>query len=774
MMKETKGLTDEQVKERIQKGLVNSTDRHQYKSERKIIFDNVFTYFNFLNISLFVLVLCTLKIKNGLFIGTVIFNTGIGIFQEIRAKRLLEKMSILVETKIPVLRNGDWQKISSNQLVNDDVIQVKEGMQIPADCVILEGKLELNESILSGESDTVLKKPGEEIFSGTDVAGGMAIAQVLRVGRNCAASKIMEEAEKLIKAKSQLYDSLDKMIRIISYAIIPFMVILYLEHVYILDLNWDEAILKMVAAVIGMIPEGLVVLTTIALTVSSIRLSQKSVLVQDLFSIETIARVDTVCLDKTGTLTKGSLSMEKMACFSGFEEGKAKKMMRMFLKANNSVNATQQALLEYFGMDENADIVETLPFDSQRKFSAVSFSDFSLYVGAYSFLFPDGNQEVEDYLHKESTGQFRNLICAKSTKINVSDGLLPDDLQPVALLQLKDDLRENSKETISFLYQEGVDIRILSGDDPLTVSNIAKTAGVRNSERFIDVSKTDIPTEELVKEYTVFGRVLPQQKKEIINALKKQGHTVAMTGDGVNDVPALKSADMSIAMASGTSAAKNSSNAVLLNDDFGVVPDMIREGRRVINNISRASSMYLVKTVFSLLLSLTVILTGQPYPFLPVHLTIISAFGVGIPTFFLQMEPSFEKVGNHFFFHSFLKALPSSLTIYFSAIACLGLKRFAGISGNRFYGVFVTVTSFIYLYTLWQVYKPLSKNRMAVIGGMALMYILTYCVFGKYLYISFEKWDIVITVIMILCVPFCIEGLKFVVRKTVKRYVRRK
>lgn len=774
-MKECKGLTDEEVHDRIRQGLDNKHNAFHFKSEKEIIRDNTLTYFNFLNLFLFVLVLLTMKIRNGLFIGTVIFNTGIGIFQEIKARRLLAKMTILVESKISVLRNGEWTQVSSDNLVEDDIIRLQEGMQIPADCIILEGSLEVNESLLTGEGDTLVKKENDEVYCGTDVTGSLALVQVIHTGKRCAVSHITEEAEKVKRARSQLSESMDQMIHVISAVIIPFMILLFLEHTFILDMDWQASVLKMVAAVIGMIPEGLVVLTSIALAVSSIRLSEKSVLVQDLFSVETIARVDTVCLDKTGTLTKGTLSVVDVQYFSNSPE-EVNRLIQRYLVSSCSTNATQQALIRYFGTGENEEALDMLPFTSERKYAAVAYEELSVYIGAPSFLFPDGNKELEELTCRDGRDELRNIVCAVSHKKSVSDGLLPNDLKPTALIRLKDDLRENVDSALRYLYSQSVDVRIISGDDPKTVSRIAEMAGVRNSDCYVDLSRTQEPVESLVQKYTIFGRVLPEQKKEIVDALKKNGHTIAMTGDGVNDVPALKSADMSIAMASGSSAARNCSNAVLLNDDFCVIPDMIHEGRRVINNISRASSMYLVKTIFSFLLSLTVLLTAQPYPFLPIQLTVISAFGVGIPTFLLQMEPSFEKVKDHFFERSFLKALPSAATIYLCALACLVMKHVTGISDYRFYGIFVSVTSFIYLFTLYEVYRPLTRRRTAVIAMMGVLYLLVYSLFGKHIYISFEKWDILTAGILILSVPFCIKGIKEIMNKIIrgKQYAGRK
>ena len=736
-MEKLHGLTAAQVQERIEQGLVNTTYKGAERNEKQIIRDNLFTYFNFLNLALFLLVVLTGKIRNGLFIGTVVFNTCVGIFQEIRSYRQLKKMKILVASRVEVMRDGVWVAETADMLVRDDLIRVHTGMQVPADCVIEDGWIEVDESMLTGEADRIIRKEGEQIYCGTTVTSSSCLARIIKVGKQCTTARIIEDAGRLSRARSVLQESLDKMIRIISYVIIPFLILLFAVHVYRLDMSWQDGILKTTAAVIGMIPEGLVMLTSVALAVSAMRLSKRRVLVQDLFSIESLARVDTICLDKTGTLTAGSMSVRKVIQLD--PDFPVNDWMSSYLHGSMDPNATQKALINFFGDKNVFSKTDELPFSSQRKYAAASFDRGSLYVGAYQFLFSGGSTLIDPVLKKHMYTGDRAIVAAYSSECTLKKDTLPDDLMPVAVFLISDDLRSNVQSIMQYLYQQDVDVRIISGDDPTTVSALAQKAGVLHADACVDLSTTDLDYDELTEKYTVFGRVLPDQKKKLVQALQKKGHTVAMTGDGVNDVPALKCADVSIAMASGTDAARDSSNVVLLDDDFDVIPDIVNEGRRVINNISRASSMYLVKTCFSVFLSLFVIIVGQPYPFLPIHLTLISALGVGIPTFLLQMEPSFERVRDHFFLESLWKALPSSVTVFICAMVTIAVRNRYGLGDEMFNGIFVLITSAVYLVTLWRVYQPATPFRLIVIGVMGIGYIMA-CTFGKQvLYLAYSS-----------------------------------
>ena len=752
------GLSTKEVNERIEQGLVNGETKSLTKSYKEIVLSNTLTYFNLINFILFIIVIFTGKWNNALFILTVVGNACIGIFQEIKSKKLLDRMAILVVTKVEALRDGSWIEIPVSQIVKDDYIKLDAGDQIPVDGQVEEGYLEVNESMLTGEPNSIIKQKGDQVFAGTVVTSGEANAIVLKVGKDCLASKIMLEAQKEKKAESKLHKDLDHLIRFISIAIIPLGIILFLVHFLALEMSWQEAVLKTIAAVVGMIPEGLVVLTSIALAVSVIRLSRKKVLVQDLFSIESLARIDTICLDKTGTLTQGEMEVSEVHPLYNTKEDWLYDVMGSYLYQTVKPNGTSKAMLKYFKENNHYKKTNVLPFSSDRKYAGATLESIgTIYVGAPTFLFPLGNPAINKVLYKHTTSGERVVVVALS-KQPITDSL-PEDLQPIGLIAIKDILRPHVQEIMSYFQKQDVDICVISGDDPKTVSSLAKQAGIPYSDFYVDLSKTKESIEECASNYRIFGRVLPEQKKALVLALQKQGRTVAMTGDGVNDVPALKSADVSVAMAAGASAAKDSANIVLLDNDFGKMPKIVDEGRRVINNISRASSMYLVKTVFSMLLSLYVIVLLKDYPFLPIHLSVISAFGVGIPTFFLQLEPSFERVKGKFFQNAFKNAIPSALAVFITAILAMIVRDIFYLPDERFYGMFVTLTSFIYLYTLYRVYYPPTILRYVVFVAMALAMIVAFVFFQSIITIHYEWIDLLFIVPMIIVEPFLIASI---------------
>lgn len=757
------GLTEAEVQEQIAKGNVNTAADRTLKSRRQIIRENALTAFNFLNLFLLVLVVLTGKIRNGLFFGTVIFNTAIGIVQEIRAQRLLSKMSLLVEAKIQVRRDGTWKKVCSCNLVKDDCIRLETGMQVPVDCLVVNGSVEVDESILTGESETVVRKNGEEVSAGTVVTADCCEARILRVGKDRTSNRIVAETTGVNVARSQLKETLDQIIRVISKVILPFMVLLFLEHVAVSGMDWKIAILNTTAAIIGMIPEGLVVLTSMALAAGTMRLGRRHVLVQDLYAIESFARADTICLDKTGTLTKGSMSVTGIHCMNGYQEKDLVSSVQRYLAGQKTRNATSVALESYFGKGTEKKIQNVIPFSSGRKYGAVTDEAGTVYIGAFRFLFLMGNDYVEKMITEHAEKGERVLAVAVSSKNPKDAETLSDDLHLAGFLFLADDLRENVQEIMKYLMEQNIDIRVISGDDPVTVQNLAKRAGIPDSDLMVDLSKTDEPMQELVRKYRIFGRVLPWQKKELVEALQKEGHTVAMTGDGVNDVPALKCADVSFAMASGASATRNTASAVLLDNDFSHIPEVIHEGRRVINNISRASSMYFVKTVFSFLLALTVLFTGQSYPFLPIQLTVISAIGVGIPTFLLQSEPSFEKVRKSFFLEALRKAVPSALIISGVTVVLMLLRSALSLQDMEFHGLAVVMASFVYLCTLFRVYEPLTRYRFTVIVLMGILYAVIYIYFGTMVEISCSERLVSCYAFLLLLIPACLKLLDYLI-----------
>lgn len=744
------GLTTKQVEERIQQNLTNGRSKNTSRTNKTIICSNIFTYFNFVNIILFVFVLLTGKLKNGLFIGTVIFNTSVGIYQQLKSKKLLDQLSILAETKVRVKRDGQWIEILPEDIVVDDLISLHVGMQVPVDGIVLRGQVEIDESTLTGESKPIEKKSNDVVYAGGMIVSGNIEIKVTKVGEACAIRQIVADASKESYVSSSLRNDLDKIIRSISYIIIPVGILLFLTQYYFIHLSWDSALLKTIAAIVGMIPEGLIVLTSIALAVSSIRLSKKSVLVQDLFSIESLARVDMVCFDKTGTLTTGNMQVDQVVYFNGMNENAFLPLMQSYLNDEINPNATSRALIHYFSKGSQYSIQETLSFSSSRKYAAKTLNDHgTIYVGAYSFLFSECDESVINQINIY-TKKGKRVLAVCSSKRSIQKDVLPNDLKLIALIVIQDELRSNAKELISYFKKQDVKICILSGDDARTVSSLAKQIGIEYAEDYVDYSLCDESIDTMVKKYHIFGRVTPEGKKKLIQAFQKEGHHILMNGDGVNDVPSMKIADVSVSIGAANDAAKNNANIILLNNDFSEIPSIVDEGRRVINNISRASSMYFVKTTFSILLAIYVILGRQSYPFLPVQLTLISAIGVGIPTFFLQMEPSFERIHDKFILHSYLNSLPSSICVFITAFVCVTLKQNFGFDDTRFSGLFVLLTGIVYIITLFKVYHPLTKNRFFVIGCMTILLLFSLFCFQNVFSVSFHWNDVWIFVICIL------------------------
>ena len=712
------GLSSKQVQERFEKHLNNEKVKKLTKSNAQIIRQNVFTYFNFINLILFILVLLTGKIKNGLFLGTVIFNACIGIYQQTKSKKLLDRLSFLVEDTIKVKRDGKWISISLEEIVVDDLIGIVSGMQFPVDGIVLDGNGEADESSISGESQLVEKQVNDFIYAGTNLTSGKVLVKVEHVSKQCIIYRMIEDASKESPASSCLHQDLEKMIKIISICIIPAGVLLFLTQYMFMHLTMQDALLKTIAALVGMIPEGLVVLTTIALAVSTIRESKNHVLIQDLFSIEALARVNTVCFDNTGTLTTGNMNVVHVE-YLGNDKNEVNTLLGSYLQNEEAFNQTSQALLEYFDVNHAYALGETLPFSSKRKYAAkVLKGKGTLYVGAYSYLCEEADASLQAKIDFY-TQQGKRVLAVGFRQEETIDS--SDAMSIIALVVIQDEMRKNAKEIIAYFKKQNIQVCMISGDDPKTVASLAKMAGVDNSEHYVDVSRSYESMDALAANYTIFGRVRPEEKKQLVCAMQKQGKIVLMSGDGVNDVPALKVADVSISIKDASSAAKNTANIILMDNDFSKIPSIVNEGRRVINNISRASSMYLVKTVFSFLLTLYVICTRNAYPFLPIHLTLISAIGVGIPTFILQMEPSFERIQGKFLRNAFLKALPSSLTVFLAAFLCMHFKRMYSISELRFYGIFVFLSGYVYLWTLLKVYQPFTKRRLLVIGCMSIL-----------------------------------------------------
>ena len=761
------GLTDEQVNERIEQGKVNADENPNTRTYKQIVRENTLTFFNFLNLVLLILVLMVGSYKNAFFVGIIIINTLIGIAQEIRAKKTIDKLAILTAKKSIVIREGKKWTVPTEDLVLDDLVCLKTGDQVPADAKVLEGSVEVNESLLTGESDNLPKNVGDELFSGSFVTSGEACCQIIHVGKDNYAAQITSEAKEFKRHNSELKNSLNAILKVISIIIVPLGALLFYKQYYVVGNTFKDSIVSMVAGVLGMIPEGLVLLTSVALTLGALVLANKKTLVQELYCIETLARVDTLCLDKTGTITEGTMCVERVEPWSEASENKdideiptededepdlheIENMMANLMYVLNDQNATIDALRKRFPAKSSMTLEHIVPFSSDRKYSGAVFEDNGTYLmGAAQFLFPEGREDILDVCQNYAEEGLRVLVLAHSTQM--AEGTeLPENLEPAALLT--DVIREEAPDTLQFFDSQEVDLKVISGDDPVTVSAIAKRAGLKNAENYVDATtlETEEQLEEAVAKYSVFGRVTPQQKKEMVQALQKQGHTVAMTGDGVNDVLALKEADCSIAMAQGSDAAKNIANVVLLDSNFASMPHIVNQGRRVVNNIRTAASMFLIKTMFSVMLSLLTIFFGNAYPFEPIQMSLISACAVGIPTFLLAQENNYDKIDHTFLRHVFLNAFPAALTITSCVFAVMLVCQNVYHSNDMLSTACVLVTGWNYMAALKTVYAPLNTYRKVIIYGMQFIFFSAAVIFQKLLGLGSLDFGMIILVFILM------------------------
>ena len=718
------GLTQAEVEARIADGQVNAIQDSSNRSVKDIVMGNTLTFFNFINVVLLALVLSVRSYKNMLFIFIIIANTLIGIFQEIKAKITLDKLKILTVSHVDVIRDGVKKSVTVSELVKDDVILLKSGGQIPADGVILDGEVDVNESLLTGESDSIHKTCGSKVLSGSFVTSGKAMCLLTEVGHDCYMEKLSSEAKQFKRYKTELQRNLDTILKFISIIIVPLGIILFAKQYWISGSTYEQAALDTVAAVLGMIPEGLVLLTSVALALGAVRLARRSTLVRELLCIETLARVDTLCLDKTGTITEGHL------CVQGEESVKEdidlEQLMGRMVGALGDENETFQALRQHYKRNQSANTKFVLPFSSERKFSGVVFEGEGTYLmGAYQFIFPQADPAVLEKIAEYASQGLRVLTVAHSPN-EMTDYTLAEGFEIVGFVFMTDVVRKNAPDILGYFEEQGVDLKVISGDDPVTVAAIAARAGLKDADKYIDATTiyTDEEMEDAILKYSVFGRVTPKQKQQMVRLLKQNGRTVAMTGDGVNDVLALKDADVSIAMASGSEAAKNTANLVLLNSDFASLPHIVNEGRRVINNIKAAASMFLIKTGFSVLTALLTIIVGQNYPFQPIQLSVINGCAVAIPTMLLQLEPSFQKVNKHFFREVLRMSMPAAITITAMITIINNIGHSIGTPREMLSTVCVLATGWVYLITLRQVYSPMTGYRKFVIYLMQTAYLV--------------------------------------------------
>ncbi|EGO5248472.1 cation-translocating P-type ATPase [Enterococcus faecalis] len=675
-----KGLSTEEVAKQKELGLQNNYEENVAKSTKDIIFDNVMTLFNFLNFAIAVCLLFVGAYSNLAFLAIIIVNMSIGIFQEIHARNLVQKLSIVAKENVHVVRNAVQQEIDTKELVMEDIVIISAGEQVPSDMEVIDGKVEANEALLTGESDLIEKEIGDTLLSGSFIVSGQAYARVIHVGAENYAVKITQEAKVHKPIQSELVNSIRKVSKFTSWVIIPLGIILFVEAFWLRDAGIKTSVVASAAALLGMLPKGLVLLISIALTTGVIKLAKKRILVQDMYSIETLAHVDTLCLDKTGTITEGKMKVQKAIILHDKYEELFPQIIGSYLSESTDNNITMQAIRDHYEVSNRFGAKEVLAFSSERKWGAIEFPEIgTVYLGAPERLVDDSRLPEAVFTAQENG--YRVLMLAIAEQQPLNETKMPY-LEPLAILEIDDPIRQNAKETLAYLKEEGIDLKVISGDNPVTVSNIARRAGLPGYESYIDLSTktTEAEVREAVQQYTVFGRVSPQQKRTIVRELKDTEHVVAMTGDGVNDVLALREADCSIAMAEGDGATRQISNLVLLDSDFTTLPDVLFEGRRVVNNVTRVSSVFFIKTIYSFILSIICALTAIAFPFIPIQVTLIDLAIEGYPAFFLSFEGDKRKVVGKFLPTALKNASVNALLVVANIIAVYLIGQNQGFS----------------------------------------------------------------------------------------------
>ena len=729
------GLTDEEVRQRVEEGLTNRADISTDKTTKEIVISNVFTYFNLIFLVITILLIMVGSFRNLTFLPIIIGNTVIGIVQEIRAKKTLEKMSLLNAPRADVIRNGSVKQISTEELVKDDVILLTAGKQICADAVVISGNIQVNESLLTGEADEVEKTEGSTLMSGSFVVSGECYARLEKVGNESYISKLSLEAKSMGgKEQSEMIRSINLIVKWVGIVIIPIGLILFWQSHFVNGESITKSVTSTVAAIIGMIPEGLYLLTTVALALSTMKLARKKVLLHDMKSIETLARVDVLCVDKTGTITEPDMKLKEIfLCKNSGADGtqtaltldELKSLILDYANASVDNNATMLALKAYAAdtLTNNTSAlhrtaVSQQAFSSSLKYGSVTFSDGTYLLGAPEFIMHEDFARIEEEIIPYADKGDRVLLFARYNGENVENGI-NGSVTPLGFVALANPIRANAVKTFEYFKSQGVAIKVISGDNPRTVSRIAIQAGIESAESFVDAATLDTEDKiaDAVNKYTVFGRVTPKQKKQLVKALQAKEHTVAMTGDGVNDILAMKDADCSVAMASGSEAAAQAAQVVLLDSDFAHMPDVVYEGRRVVNNIQRSASLFLVKNIFSLLLSLFSVILMVTYPLEPAQVSLISMFTIGVPGFLLALEQNKDRIKGHFITNVMLKALPGGLTDVIAVGALVVCGEVFCISDASIGTIATLVLSVVGFMILFKISEPLNGMKYAVIIG---------------------------------------------------------
>ncbi len=728
------GLSHEQVQRRVKEGLHNGVTGIKSKTEGQIIRENVFTFFNILNFALALAVILVGSFRSTVFLGVIFANILIGTFQSIRAKRTLDKLAIVSAPKAVVLRGGQKKEIPVEQVVLDDILVLAAGNQICSDGVVVAGECEVNESLITGESDPILKRPGDSLLSGSFVVSGNAHAQVEHVGADNYAQKIAGDAKYMKKRNSEIMDSIDRIVKVVGFGIIPIGALLFWKQFVVLGDTLQNSVVSTTAAMVGMIPEGLVLLVSVCFAVSVVKLSARKTLVRDLYCVETLARVDTLCLDKTGTITEGTMQVDELVPFPGMTQQEMEGALNALVTNLQDGNPTSLAIEEYFPEPSPWRASTLVPFSSARKWSGAFFPGRGAYImGAGEFILGEGFQTIREQVETYAQRGQRVLLLARCQE-DFEEQSLGGEPQLVGLVLLSDKLRREAPRTLRYFADQGVDLKVISGDNAVTVANIARKAGLPNADKYVDA--TTLQTEEdirrAVSEYAVFGRVTPQQKLAFVKALKAHGHTVAMTGDGVNDVLALKEADCSIAMASGSDAARTVSSLVLLDSNFASMPVVVQEGRRSINNLQRSSALFLSKTIFSALIAVLFIFINYSYPFQPVQQTLIATLTIGTPSFILALEPNKDRLRGKFILNVIRQSIPAALTMTANIVLLCALSKPLGLSNQDMSTLAVELTCLTGFVMLFKISTPFNGLRGALFGVLLSGFVASLLFLGDF------------------------------------------
>ena len=729
------GLSSEQARERAEAGLAAGVQSPVGKTGAQIVLTHIFTFFNLIFLILAVLLLVAHStVMNMGFLGVVVVNTVIGIIQELRAKRAVDSLALVARRPVTVLRDGALKEVPPEELVRDDLARFRQGDQIPGDGILRAGLLWADESLLTGESDSVEKHPGDPLVSGSVVVAGEGLAEMTAVGEASSAARLSRQAKSHPRArKGGMMRSLDRLILCIGIALVPIGSILFYQEYRVLSLGLRASAEGTVAALVGMIPEGLYLLTSVALAVSTRKLSKQNVLVQDWNCIETLARVDVLCVDKTGTITEPTMEVENLIPLTEMSPEHLQDMLTAMYGTAEPDNATAKAMAELFSGESRLTAVNRVPFSPETKWTGCGFdSGETMVVGAPEYILGSRFPEIAPQVSAWTEQGYRVLLAAGYGE-EISYGKLNEEaLTPLALILLSSPLREGAKDTFSYFARQGVSVRVISGDNPETAARIAREAGIPDTEKFLDASTLQTDADYArAPEYTVFGRVTPEQKRRLIAAFQKAGHTVAMTGDGVNDLLAMKQADCSVAMASGAQAASQIASLVLLDNQFPAMPGVVAEGRRVINNIQRAAALFLVKNIFSLFLSLITLFTTWPYPLEPIHLTVISGLTIGLPSFLLTLEPRYDRIQGRFLPEVLRRAFPGGLTNVFAVLICQAFRQVFGLSAGETGSVCAAILGTVGLMVLFQVCKPFDRFRKFLWAAMAAGLVVCFTALGE-------------------------------------------